>query len=347
MKTLVDYLDYYNNISFKDVPFNDMDNIVFSTLVYLPLENILIDNDTLYDISKKVTYIKGVNKNSMPYKALKLLDQIVSGQRYKEISLYNLVSIVDNQTQFCAVTIRFDKNKCHVAFRGTDNSIIGWKENFDLSYMYPVPAQMEATNYLKRTIKWNDKKIYVGGHSKGGNLAMASVMETDNSIYKKIVTIYNNDGPGFLTKEFNSDKFKKMSLKLKMFLPEESIVGILLNNGDYQVVKSKERGVYQHDLTTWECFGGFLTKGRLSNYSKKTQDQILLWLDKTDNQNKRKLVETFFKIISDTGITEFKQLKQLKLSQVSSMVKDAQNIDEASKQLLLNTLMNLIGIENK
>jgi len=195
-------------------------------------------------------------------------------------------------------------------------------------------------SYLKKTIRFSDKTIYVGGHSKGGNLAMASVMEIDENIFKKIKVIYNNDGPGFLKEEYNSKKFKHMQTKLKMFIPEESVVGILLDNtDDYIVVKSKAIGIKSHDLTTWICFGCFLKEGRLSVFSKELKEKINLWLQNSDNQKKELIVENLFKIIQSTGA---KELKEIKIPNVKTILSEIKEIDSDSKQLLLNTLASFI-----
>ena len=351
MKTVFDYLDYYNNVSFKEYSWNDMDNIICSTLAYLPLEHIM---------GKETINIKEINRlvknrskqkndpSSLSAKAIKILEKISNGQRYKDTTFSNFVSILDDQTQLSALTLRMGSGICYVVYRGTDNSLIGWKENFDLSYKYPVTAQELAANYLKETIKFTDKTIYVGGHSKGGNLAMASVMEIDSSLYRKIKTVYNNDGPGFLPKEFKSAKYKKMADKLKMFMPEDSLVGILLlNTKDCEVIKSKEMGLQQHDLTSWNCFGGFLVVGKQSKTSVKMQKQVNTWLEQTDEKNKEQLINTFFDVLKESKIKYFYQLKELKFPQISAMIKEASSVDEHSKQLLLGTLKTMVTSDSK
>ncbi len=337
METVYDYIKYYKNLTFEESNFNDMDNIVFCTLSYLPLNNIQIEDK---NPSAIFSQIKNTEDNSIVHNSLKLLREIYDSTRYKNIKFSNYINIVDENTQFSALTIRFGKGNCFVAYRGTDTSIIGWKEDFELAYTYPVPAQYLAKNYLKKTIKFSDKTIYVGGHSKGGNLAMAASMEIDNNIFKKIKTIYNNDGPGFLPEEYHSKKFKNIEPKLKMFIPEESIVGILLNNiNHYTVVKSKATGIKQHDLTTWLCFGCFLKQGRLSIFSKKLQIVINDWLQSSDDKKKKSIVENLFKIIQITGTTD---LKNIKIPSIKQLINEIKGIDKESRQVLINTLTNFI-----
>ena len=347
MYTLNDYLKYYNNISFEESPFNDMDNIAISTLVYLPFEKILSKDITVSLACEKALKYENELKESktlLGRKAFDLLKVMASGKRYKDIILSNYVNVVNETVQFTALTFRFNSS-CYVAFCGTDNSIVGWKENFNLAYMYPNETQKQAINYLKETIKANDKVIYVGGHSKGGNLAMASSMEACDDIFNRIKVVYNNDGPGFLEKEFTSKKYQKLSKKLNNILPEESMVGILLDNKNYHIVKSSQKGPYQHDLTTWLCFGPFLVNGTWKNSSKKLQRKLNNWTLKIDDDNKKVLVDTFFDVIEESGIKHFWEVRNLKWPEISLMIKEAKNIDESSKKLLLDTLKELIEID--
>lgn len=336
METVYEYISYYKNLTFDESQFNDMDNIVFCTLSYLPLNNIVQDTPLSTIFSKtKIT-----NETSIVQNSLKLLNQIYNSKRYKDIKLSNYINIVDSKTQFSALTIRFGKRNCYIAYRGTDTSIIGWKEDFELAYTYPVPAQILAVKYLKDTLKITDKVIYVGGHSKGGNLAMAAAMEIDAGTFKKRKTIYNNDGPGFLPNEFNSTKYKRMQTKLKMFIPEESVVGILLENtNNYTVIKSRASGLKAHDLTTWICFGEFLKIGRQSKISKELQEKLNSWLKKENNQKKEMIVENLFKIIQSTGTND---IKNIKIPTIKQLVNEVKGMDNESKRLLLNTLTSLI-----
>lgn len=344
MYTVYDYLKYYNNVSFEESTFNDMDNIVFATLAYFPFPNTLKRKD-LSLLDKKILNIKESN-TLIGKKAIEIIKIISKGTRYKKIIFSNYASLVDDNVQFNAITIRFNNN-CYVSFCGTDNSLVGWKENFNLSYMYPVLTQKLAIDYLKQTICDKDQAIYVGGHSKGGNLAMASVMEASDDIYGRINTVYNNDGPGFLKNEFTSIKYNRLLKKLKNILPEESLVGILLDNKEYNIVKSKNKGPYQHDLTSWLCFGPFLVEGSLNNYSKKLQAKLNNWLVQVNDDTKQILIDSFFNVIEESGVKHFRELKKLKWPELSSMIKEAKNIDNNTRPLLVETLKTLIEIEKQ
>ena len=319
-----DYVNYYKNISFDDYKWNDVDNLVCAAFAYLPLGRREIDGLFLPN--------KVLKKSNHP--AAGLLFEVLDSIRYKGLELWDYVNIVNDETQFGAITIRLN-DICYVAFRGTDNSIIGWKEDFELGYDYPVPAQRLAKDYLVNHINEDDKLIYVGGHSKGGNLAMASVLEIDDDIFKRIKFVYNNDGPGFLEKVFNSSGFLRLEKKLKMFLPEESVVGILLNNTNrYQVVKSRENGFRQHDLFSWLCFGGVLVNGKLSVLSVKAKKIFDNWLEKQDLEKRKRLVEGFFGLLKLTGAKNFNELKLSNINKLLSKI----SIDDLGKKVLKDAI---------
>ena len=169
---------------------------------------------------------------------------------------------------------------------------------------------------------------------------MTAAMEVDQNIQKKIKTIYNNDGPGFLKEEYNSKKFKRISQKIKMFIPEESIVGILLETPpNYTVIKSKNKGIKSHDLTSWICFGGFLKKGRLSIFSKELKEKINTWLQNEKPQTKEIIVENLFNIINLTGAKDFKEIK---LPTVNQIINELKEIDITTKEILKNTISSII-----
>lgn len=344
MNNIDTYLEYYGNQSFNTHPFNDIDNIIFTTFAYLPIKINFEESKTVKQIIDLIKDSKILGRSAK--NAVKLLNQIENLNRYKEIKFRNYISVVNENTQFCAITITFDSS-CYVAFKGTDNTLIGWKENFELLYTYPTNAQLLASNYLNQTIKNTDEIIYVGGHSKGGNLAMASVMETTPKIYRKIKQIYNNDGPGFLKEQFLSANFQKIKPKLKNIIPEESMVGILLYNDNYQVVKSSAQAIAGHFPSTWQCFGSFLVKSSLSNPNRKIEEKVRTYIESTTLENRKKVIEEFFDILAESGIKEFKELKDLKPSEINDMISKIKNIDEQSKEMIMLTGKIFLGMNQK
>lgn len=264
MATIKEYLKYYKSLTFSECKLNINDVLLFTELSYIDWHNIVPEDNNkitlkeafnIYQKTKNVylsTFMKGNIAN---------LKDIYTSTRYKDIYLSNYKEYVDNEKQFGALKVHFD-NKVFISYKGTNGTIIGWKEDFTLGYHFPIISQKYAINYLNEVITSEDKEIYIGGHSKGGNLAMTSSMYCNNDIFKRIKTIYNLDGPGFREKDLN-DNFKKILPKLQIYIPEDSIIGMLLySTNNKKIVKSNTSGIMTHDINTWLCFGQFLENGK-------------------------------------------------------------------------------------
>ncbi|MEG2457649.1 MAG: Mbeg1-like protein [Bacilli bacterium] len=357
---IIDYIKYYKDIPFSESSFNDLDALLLASLSYLDLKEILPTSlaktslENAYNeyrsfadkIEKKEIYfIKSVKE---------IFNLMASGKRYSQSILYNYKHIIDDKTQFGALSIKLPNGIIYISFEGTDNSLIGWKEDFSLSYDFPTSSQKKAINYVNTSIsRWNSKEIIFGGHSKGGNLAMSAAMKCNNSIKRKIKNVYNFDGPGFRKIEYNSESFNKIKNKIKLFVPTESIVGmLLLNPTDYIVIKSNTRGIWQHELTSWMCYGQFFIKGELSQKSKSFENRIKSFLLNHDYNQREILVNTFFDILEKCDIKTTNELLRLQLPKIMALIKEVQNIDEESKKILIDCLKDLIiwkerPIENK
>ena len=207
MYTIIDYLKFYSDASLNEVKWNNIDNLMAAIIVYLPIPSFK-DNKSLKELcdyaTKNETDIRGFTAT----KAVEILNIIKNSKRYKNITISNFINVKNEDSQFGACIIKTDKEKI-ISFKGTDRSLIGWLENFRLMYEYPTYTQNLAIKYLNDNITFIDKDIYVVGHSKGGNLAMASAMELSYSKFNKIKEVCNFDGPGFKKQEYESKKFKR------------------------------------------------------------------------------------------------------------------------------------------
>lgn len=348
MADIKEYLKYYKDKTFKEYSFNEVDNVLFSELSYLDWTNIVTNKITLQNAANILLENKDEKKKKR--ERFKYVDNIKEhlkemkdSLRYKDCILKNFRLILTEKEQFGAICIYFEPGKLYVSFQGTDESVIGWKEDFEMSYSFPVPSQTEAINYLNENVTWRDNIVFVGGHSKGGNLAICSVMYCKDYIRHKIKFIFNNDGPGFREKEFSSKEYNEISDRIISFKPEDSIVGVLLNNlPATKVVKSKEKGIRAHDITSWECFGTFLEEGILSENSKKIESKFKNWLSKYKDEEKKKLVLTFFEILEKIGVKSIYDFKKIDLSKVRVAVGEMKNIDADTKRLYLEALRNLL-----
>lgn len=351
MKSIRDYIKYYGNIPFSESPFNEIDNLIFSEIAYLNFDGIVPSlkkgTITMEHAAKrffKKFSEKEIKKEEPPIrKVIAAFQELSTSKRFHDVELYNYVNVVDGEKQFGAICFRLPNDHIYVAFEGTDVSMVGWREDFQMAYQFPVPAQKDAIDYLNKVIGWRDRKIYVGGHSKGGNLAMIAAMYCKFSIRRKIIQIYNNDGPGFRKEQFESKAYQKMLPKLKMFVPENSIVGMIMRHtANYTVVKSSAMGVFQHDGMTWQCYGPFFIEGTRSDSSKAFEKRLISWLNKTDDEHRQKVVVTLFDLFERSGITLASQIRKLQLRKMLSLIKESTNLDRNSRELLLDTFKNIL-----
>ena len=293
MFTIMDYLKFYNNTSLDDVRWNTLDNLIDAILVYLPIPS-FNENKNLKELYNYVSSSALVSSNFMEIKAIEILNIIKDSKRYNEIIISDFNNIKNDEVQFGACVIKTRKEKI-ISFKGTDSSLIGWLENFRLAYEYPTYTQKLAIDYLKNNISFLDQDVYVVGHSKGGNLAMASTMELTDSKFSKIREVYNFDGPGFKKKEYESNKFKRLNEKLLNIIPTGSVVGTLLYNDNYKVVSSNEIAFDEHYPTSWKVFGQYFIEGKLSDISKQCHKNASDVLETLDKEKLKKTIETGFK----------------------------------------------------
>ena len=329
MYTVMDYLKYYRNTSFQEVSLNQLDFLICAILVYLP-SNDFKEAKSLKEFSKDVLELENKDYHGMMIpKSYEVLKYLQNAKRYADMKIMNFVKRKNEKTQFGACKFLIDK-KTIIAFKGTDGSTIGWTENFRLLYDYPTYTQRLSLKYLEDNIKFNDKNVYVVGHSKGGNLAMSSVMELNYPLFKKVKKVYNFDGPGFLKKEFNSLKYQALAKKLVNVIPTGSVVGSLLFNKNYTVVESCELAFNEHYPTTWGVFGEFFLEGTLSSISKYLNESTTIGMENLDSEKLKEAMETLLKNMEKKYDDEF----EFNINDIKNLLKNRDNLDpEVAKYL--------------
>ena len=226
--------------------------------------------------------------------------------RYAELHLSNYVSVtdMDKKEQFSALHIQINPFLTFIAFRGTDETLIGWREDFDMSYKMPVPAQISAVDYVNQTTKGLFQKYFIGGHSKGGNLAIYSSVFCDSSVQNNIKGIYNFDGPGFHKKIADNESYLKIKDRIYSYVPEASVVGMLMEHEeDYKVVKSYETMFMQHEGLSW-CVDGtkFETVDSVDEFSNSVSITLKGWMEKADFEERKIMVNALFDILEIGGL---------------------------------------------
>ena len=348
---IIKYLKENGNISFKAKKLNQIDEAIFTMLSYIDL-NKYVSNDnnkvTLKEVQEKL--YKDHKLSDFKYtiigvqSAYKVFFALKDTTRYEDIKLYNYRYLGNKNIQFSCLMIDVIDNLTYVSFEGTDDLLSGWKEDFDLAYDFPVPAQRESIKYINETIPILTRRKYVlTGHSKGGNLAITAAMYAKNGIKGKIKKVMNFDGPGFNAKVRSSNRFMKVEKKLEMYIPNTSIVGLLmLHTNKYKVVKSTNVPPISHSILTWEIKGDKFDTTELSNFSKELDKTITDWMLNYDDKTKRKFVHEVFSIFERCNIYSLEDINMNKISSYQKIIKELKFSNPIVKDMLKDLLHILI-----
>ncbi|MBQ8344831.1 MAG: DUF2974 domain-containing protein [Clostridia bacterium] len=307
MATVFDYLDWRGDLSFTQSDVNEVDNLIFSLLCYLPFDEILTphtDKRPLSLLAVARQYLRAYRDRPtklgliLPPQTVTLLAKAAKCPRFAKVRMRSYVNDLspEEERQFSAVTYLLDNGKSFVAFRGTDDTLIGWKESFSMSFLHPVPAQTAAARYLNQVAKQTDGSLILGGHSKGGNLAVYAAVQAEEGIEKRIERVYNNDGPGFTADFLRSENYQALRERVCTIIPQSSVVGMLLEHEDrYDVIKSTANGLLQHNGFSWEVLGAsFLHLDTVTEESRSIDRSVKKWLSQLDSERRQSIIDSIF-----------------------------------------------------
>ena len=353
MGNIMDYISWRGDLSFEQSQFNEVDNLILACFSYVNLDGIPAVT------KQKGIGLKKLTKEFMKLHTMKELEadksfirlapfmmmEMAKSVRFGKCVVRNYVNdiVTEAEQQFAAMEIVLEDGTSYVSFRGTDDTIIGWKEDFNLSTGV-VPAQKRAIEYLQKISEHTDGMLRVGGHSKGGNLAIyGSVM--CKSAHEKILEIYSNDGPGF-SREFQElPEMKEMMPKIIRIIPEYSIIGTLLEHEKEPViVASSSKGLLQHDAFSWEVQGPALVRRDSLNKTALRFIEILhKWIDGMDMEQKRLLIEDLFATLQASGYENLSEVQSGGLKSLAAMVKRVEKFAPESRGMMQELLTAICG----
>jgi len=349
---LLDYLKWRNDISLSVSPFNDIDNVILSYISYMDFDELFSDTEGIYSIEEvlktfceKHSLEEIREKGQFTERAPLLLEQMVAGERFRETRIGYYRDIFDKEKikQFSAVTFFLPDKTNYIAFRGTDSTITGWKEDFMMSCMSETEGTKEALDYLNDVSKLIKDDFMLGGHSKGGNFAMYAAAFCNDEIKKHITKIYNNDGPGFREEIINTEEYKQIVNKIYSIVPQTSIIGQLLSNeGEQKVVKSSAKGIFQHDAMTWEVMRDEFVESKLDDMSNFINVSLGTWLEKTDDETRESLVSTVFALIEETEAKTFKEFGGNLLKNVGIIIKSLAKLPKEKRDELISAFSGVL-----
>ena len=349
---LIRYLKEYGKKSFREVPFSEVDALVLSELSYLKMDGIVpgFIRGGGVSWSEMAAHPQSERMFTDPLygrQHRKVFLLVAGSRRYGRIraKYYKEWFDEEKELQFAAVTFFLGETSLFVSFRGTDETLVGWKEDFNMSYMKEVPAQHSALAYLKGVARYTEGRIILGGHSKGGNLAVYAAACADEPVQSRIRRIYSFDGPGFRRSFYEKPGFCRIEERFCKIVPEQSLVGMILTNyRTYRVVSSYSRGMVQHDLMQWKIRnGGFVYCRRLRGKSTRKSEILNAWIDSLSRQQLSEFVELLYELLRGTHASDVSQLLGRPLTLLHRMGTSFGKMDQSRKKIFWQTLKKLFA----
>lgn len=318
MADLFDYMAWRGDLPLSRVPLNNVDALLFSALTYIDFTDIVPPlPDSAVSLRHTAEAFLALPEDQQEIRArvkqdIPLLRAMGESERFGDVALtfYRSILLTQAQTQFAAVSFLLPDGSAFLAFRGTDTSLVGWKEDFNMSFQDTVPAQLEALKYTQAFADAMPIPLRLGGHSKGGNLAVFAAAKCGLSIQQRILAVYNNDGPGFTGYLMGDEGYLAVVPKIRTFIPESSIIGMLLEHEEpYRVIKSRQISILQHELFSWEVLGGdFLYSDQISSEIQFMGDTVKIWLRDMTREERSNFVDAAYRLLSGGGASTVDQL---------------------------------------
>lgn len=361
MANLYDYLDWRGDLTFAQSPLNEVDSLIFSWLayvewngvlpgsgegealpliqaaeIYFSLHSVPAEKNAAYSINPKIT-------------GAVLLQRLMGCERFRHVKLCAFANELDEgaQKQFAALTI-MGEDWAYVSYRGTDTSLIGWKEDCFLVFDEAVPAQLAALEYLGRVPELEKRALYLGGHSKGGNLAVYAGVKCAPEMAMRIEKIYNHDGPGFPLSFIQGMDYMRMLPRIHTIIPQSSVVGLLLEHREaHAIVKSAQVSVLQHNAVHWEVKGtAFVREKDVSSVSLLFDRTLRDWLARLSETEQRSFIETLFGLLEATGAKYIEELGEDGLGNLIRALRALSGLEWEKKGMMLRAVLLLVQAGN-
>lgn len=356
MANVIDYLKWRGDITFEQVKLGEVDNLLLSLLAFVDFTGIVSHDPTAQPVTLKQAAMQfffehDIKKNKRPglvisphiYKMFRLMAE---SKRFGNLQLSAFVNEIDLQEekQFCALTIRLKESISYISIRGTDDTIVGWKEDFNLLFLDEIPSQRRAVQYVNAVCAAQSGNFYIGGHSKGGHLALYAAVKCSD--YKnRIVAAFSNDGPGFSVAFTETPEYKAAEPKFHIYMPQNSVIGMFFENKDRRkVVKSKQVGVFQHDAVTWEVMGANFVRAK--KLSKGVGNTMLLndRIHAMPLAARKHFVDVLFGMLESTGVKTLSELNARSLKHMITMIRTFNDLDKKERELMMLLIAELLDL---
>ena len=357
MKNMLDYIKGFGHVSFEERAFSEIDALVLTELEYLPLEKVVPSDENgenFVTVKEIAEYMQEHKQELFDENPMMITEErhevsqvIADAPRFQSLKFFGVVSVWDKDTtkQFAAVTVEVEPSVRLVVFRGTDETLIGWKEDFLMTYSPLVAAQTDAKEYLAKQASLWGGDLMISGHSKGGNLAIYAAATQEEDVQLRIVDIFCFDSPGLYRSVLETKGYQNIVPLAMRYIPQDSLVGLMLESEvPYVIVKSNATGAMQHSAMTWEIEDGqFIKMEKLTKNSQLNDQTFKKWTESVSDEELELFWNVFFELLFSVGIDTVNDLYGQFMHYVQEFLKAAGNMDEEKRELLTRIALLLVS----
>ena len=357
MKNMLDYIKEFGHVSFEERAFSEIDALVLTELEYLPLEKVVPSDENgenFVTVKEIAEYMKEHKKQLFDENPMMMTPErhevsqiIADAPRFQSMKFFGVVSEWDKDTtkQLAAITVEVEPAVRLVIFRGTDDTLIGWKEDFLMTYSPLVAAQTDAKEYLAKQASLWGGDLMVSGHSKGGNLALYAAATQEEDVQLRIVDIFCFDSPGLYRSVLETKGYQNIVPLAMRYIPQDALVGLMLESEvPYVIVKSDAVGAMQHSAMTWGIEDGqFIKVDKLTKNSLLNDQTFKKWTESVSDEELELFWNVFFELLFTVGIETVNDVYGQFMHYVQEFLKAAGEMDEEKRELLTRVALLLVS----
>ncbi len=362
-ENLMRYLLEYKDKSFREIPFSEVDALLLSQLSYLKWDKVAPGFSgrpamTWRQVKAHPRYDRLFSDPVFGPRYRRITGIVADSPRYGgiRVNYYAEWFHREQEAQFAAVTFFLGEHSLFLSFRGTDETLVGWKEDFNMSYMKSVPAQRRALAYLKGVVRYARQslerrgeppslRIVLGGHSKGGNLAVYAAARAPEELQRSIRRVYSFDGPGFQKNFCEKPGFRRIEDRYCKIVPDQSVIGMMLTNyKKYRVVSSYHAGVVQHDLMNWKIRDGrFLYRKEVYRRSSLRTAILNAWVNSLTREQIAAFVETLYELLSAARAGDVYELIKKPFGMARAVLRAFRGLEKSRRRAFLDIIRRLLA----
>ena len=349
MGNLITYVQQYEAQTFQEKLVTDIDILVLTEIAYLPFDEIVSSSFeektaiSLNQLGKEFETIKEKEHKNNPFmitkERIQLLDVVSKSLRFKDVKVFGFMNDIDDELtkQFAAVCYQWEEESRWIIFRGTDESLTGWKEDFMMTYSDLIPAQIDAIEYLRKQAEFFSGSLNISGHSKGGNLSLYASAMQEEDIQHRIQQIYCWDAPGVHRSILNTEGYQRVVSKAKRYIPQDSIVGLMLESQvPYHIIESQGSGISQHSALMWNIEEDhFVELTELTRNSQLTDQTFKQWTEVVSDEDLKLFFDTFFELIFEMGVETVNDVYYNFRMYMRQFFEKAYQMDTEKREILL------------